>query len=154
MLTGTEELTGISQALGLAVGVTVGIAVGMGVGIAVGMGVGIAVGVAVGIAVGVAVGSGVAANPKVAVTVCSADIVTVQVPVPEQPPPLQPLKVLPTAGVAVSITLLFEVKFFAQTVPQSIPVGLLITVPTPLPVLITLKEKGKSNCPARASRTE
>ena len=41
---------------------------------------------------------------KVAVTVVAADIVTVQEPVPEHPPPLQPLKIDPESGVAVSVT--------------------------------------------------
>jgi hypothetical protein len=41
---------------------------------------------------------------KLAVTVVAADTVTVQEPVPEQPPPLQPLKVEPPAGLAVSVT--------------------------------------------------
>jgi len=34
----------------------------------------------------------------------AADIVTVQEPVPEQPPPLQPVKVDPVAGVAVRVS--------------------------------------------------
>ena len=41
---------------------------------------------------------------KLAVTVWEAFIVTVQVPVPVHPPPLQPVKELPAAGVAVSVT--------------------------------------------------
>jgi len=41
---------------------------------------------------------------NVAVTVVAADRVTVHEPVPVQPPPLQPLKVDPAAGVAVSVT--------------------------------------------------
>src|SRR2546428_8534928 len=41
---------------------------------------------------------------KVAVTVVAAETVTTQVPVPVQPPPLQPLKVEPAAGAAVSVT--------------------------------------------------
>ena len=41
---------------------------------------------------------------KVAVTVWSLPIVTSQVPVPEQPPPDQPMKVDPEAGVAFSVT--------------------------------------------------
>jgi len=41
---------------------------------------------------------------KVAVTVVAAVSVTVQVPVPEQPPPLQPSNVEPALGVAVSVT--------------------------------------------------
>jgi len=41
---------------------------------------------------------------KAAVTEVAALIVTEQVPVPEQPPPLQPAKVEPPAGAAVSVT--------------------------------------------------
>ena len=41
---------------------------------------------------------------KVAVTVVAADMVTVHEPVPVQLPPLQPVKVEPVAGVAVSVT--------------------------------------------------
>src|SRR3989441_10352710 len=41
---------------------------------------------------------------NVAVTVVAALRVTVQAPGPEQPPPLQPLKVEPAAGAAVSGT--------------------------------------------------
>jgi hypothetical protein len=41
---------------------------------------------------------------NVAVTVTAAVTVTVQEPVPEQLPPLQPVKVEPVAGVAVSVT--------------------------------------------------
>ena len=37
-------------------------------------------------------------------TVVAALIVTVQVPVPVQPPPLQPVKVEPAAGAAVKVT--------------------------------------------------
>lgn len=41
---------------------------------------------------------------KVAVTDSSAFMVTEQVPVPEQPPPLQPANVEPEAAVAVRVT--------------------------------------------------
>jgi len=41
---------------------------------------------------------------KVAVTVVAAFNVTLQAPVPEQPPPLQPVKVEAPAGDAVSVT--------------------------------------------------
>src|SRR5262245_22716620 len=41
---------------------------------------------------------------KFAVTVVAAFIVTLQPPVPEQPPPLQPVNVDPPAGVAVRLT--------------------------------------------------
>ncbi len=43
-------------------------------------------------------------SAKVAVTVCAALSVTVQVPVPVQLPPLQPVKVEPAAGAAVKVT--------------------------------------------------
>src|SRR2546426_10882393 len=55
---------------------------------------------------------------KVAVTVVAAETVTVQVPVPEHPPPLQPLKVEPAAGAAVSVTAVPLVKLAAQGDPQ------------------------------------
>jgi hypothetical protein len=41
---------------------------------------------------------------KIAVTVVAAAIITVHEPVPEQPPPFQPVKVEPAAGVAVNVT--------------------------------------------------
>jgi hypothetical protein len=72
---------------------------------------------------------------NVAVTVVAADIVTVQAPVPEQPPPLQPVKLEVGSGVAVSVTdapLGYEAE---QTLPQPMPAGLLVTVPAPAPVL-------------------
>jgi hypothetical protein len=44
------------------------------------------------------------AAAKLAVTVAAALMVTLHVPVPEQPPPLQPLKVDPPAAAAVRVT--------------------------------------------------
>ena|ERR1700723_383562 len=41
---------------------------------------------------------------KVATTVCAEFMVTVQVPVPEQPPPDQPVNVDPEPATAVSVT--------------------------------------------------
>src|SRR5260370_8981306 len=64
-------------------------------------------------------------------------MVTAHVPVPEQLPPLQPAKVEPPAGAAVSVTtvpLLYEAEHVA---PQLIPAGLEVTVPLPDPVLLT-----------------
>jgi len=46
----------------------------------------------------------VCGRSKVAVTVVEAFMVTMQEPVPEQPPPLQPVKVDPPAAAAVKVT--------------------------------------------------
>src|SRR5207247_7159890 len=68
---------------------------------------------------------------KVAVTVVAAESVTTHVPAPEQLPPLQPVKVEPAAGVAVSVTAVPLVKLAEQVAPQVIPAGALVTVPLP-----------------------
>ena len=75
---------------------------------------------------------------NVAVTDRSALIVTMQVPVPEQPPPLQPVKVEPAAGVAVRVTTVPSVKDAAQVAPQLIPAGELVTDPQPCPAFVTV----------------
>ncbi len=80
-------------------------------------------------------------SAKVAVTVVAALRVTVQVPLPEQPPPLQPLKVEPAVGVAVSVTAVPLVKLAEQVAPQVIPAGELVTVPLPVPALLTVSAK-------------
>src|SRR5437667_6387822 len=78
---------------------------------------------------------------NVAVTVVAAESVTVQAPVPEQPPPLQPLKVEPAAGAAVRVTAVPLAKLAAQVAPQVIPAGELVTVPLPVPALLTMSAK-------------
>src|SRR5439155_6091994 len=78
---------------------------------------------------------------KVAVTVVAALRVTVQVPVPEQPPPLQPVKVEPAAGVAVRVTAVPLAKLTEQVAPQLIPTGELVTVPLPVPAGVTVRVK-------------
>jgi len=78
---------------------------------------------------------------NVAVTVVAAESATVQVPAPEHPPPLQPLKVEPAAGTAVSITAVPLVKLAAQVAPQVMPAGLLVTLPAPAPALETVSVK-------------
>ena len=70
---------------------------------------------------------------KVAVTVVAAETVTTHDPVPEHPPPLQPVKMEPAAGAAVSVTAVPLVKLAEQVAPQVIPAGLLVTVPVPVP---------------------
>ena len=66
--------------------------------------------------------------------------VTMQVPVPEQPPPLQPVKVEPAVGVAVKVTALPLANGAEHVAPQEMPTGLLVTVPLPAPVLETVNE--------------
>jgi hypothetical protein len=78
---------------------------------------------------------------KLAVTVWAALIVTVHVPVPVQPPPLQPLNVEPAAGVAVKVTAVPLANPAEQVAPQEMPVGALVTVPLPAPALLTVSVK-------------
>lgn len=59
---------------------------------------------------------------------------------PEQAPD-QPAKLLPAAGVAVSVTLVPLGKLALHVVPQLMPEGLERTVPVPLPDLLTLSVK-------------
>ena len=78
-------------------------------------------------------GGGDDAVLKVAVTVRLDEMATRQVPVPEQPPPLQPANTDPEAGVAVKVTVVPLENSREQVVPQLIPLGLLTTVPEPVP---------------------
>ncbi len=69
----------------------------------------------------------------------AALIVTVRVPSAfVVPSPLHPLKVEPAAGLAVSVTLVPWSKLAEQVEPQLMPAGLLVTVPLPAPVLLTV----------------
>jgi hypothetical protein len=77
--------------------------------------------------------------PKVAVTVVSLLKVTVHVPVPEQPPPDQPVNPDPASGLAVRMTVLPPVRVTEQVLPQaSAGDELDVTVPLPLPAFVTL----------------
>ena len=58
---------------------------------------------------------------------------TTHVPVPEQPPPDQPVKIEFTLGEAVSVTVVPKLYASEQSAPQFIPKGLLVTVPEPEP---------------------
>ena len=66
--------------------------------------------------------------------------VTLQVPVPEHPPPLQLEKVDPALGEAVKVTLVPELYGSEQSAPQLMPAGLEVTVPEPVPDLVTERE--------------
>jgi hypothetical protein len=78
---------------------------------------------------------------KVAVTLSTAFIVTVQVPVAGHPAPLQPENIEPFAGVAVSVTCDPDAKLALQMAPQVIPEGLLVTVPEPVPTSVIVSRK-------------
>jgi hypothetical protein len=77
-------------------------------------------------------------SEKEAVTAVAPVTVTVQDPVPLQPPPLHPTKTELTPGIAVSVTTVPLTKLALHVAPQSIPAGLLVTVPVPDPARVTL----------------
>jgi hypothetical protein len=74
---------------------------------------------------------------NVAPTVLAASIGTVQAPVPVHAP-LQLTKTESVAALWVSATMVPAVNEAAQVAPQLIPAGALLTVPLPLPLLVTL----------------
>ncbi len=71
---------------------------------------------------------------KVAVTVVAWLSSMAQVPVPLQPPPLQPSKEDPEAASADKVRSVPVSKFVVQVPPQEIPLGALVMVPWPVPV--------------------
>src|SRR2546430_12471426 len=75
------------------------------------------------------------------VTARAALIVTAQVPVPVQVPPLQPVKVEPAAGAAVKVTAVPLAYAAAQVWPPETPAGGLAAVPLPEPALLTVSVK-------------
>jgi hypothetical protein len=78
---------------------------------------------------------------NVAVTDCAADSVTEHPAVPEQPAPLHPAKVDPSAAFAVSATTWPLAKLAEHVDGHAIPAGALVTVPVPLPASVTVKVK-------------
>jgi hypothetical protein len=76
---------------------------------------------------------------KVAVTAVLAEIVRAQLPAPVQAPD-HPANVEPEAGVAVRVTIVPLLKVALHTLPQLIPLGLLVTVPVPVPAGVTVRE--------------
>src|SRR5262249_14746674 len=84
---------------------------------------------------------------KVAVTVVAAETVTEQLPVPAQPPPLQPVKAEPAAGLAESALPGPVGTGCEATAPQLMTVEapwVPVTVPLPVPALaaVSVKEGG------------
>ena len=75
-------------------------------------------------------------------------MVTAQVDVPLQPPPLHPTKLDPATGAAVSVITVLAATVAAQVAPQLITPPL--TDPVPVPDLVTVKVNvtggSKSNC--------
>ena len=66
-------------------------------------------------------------------TILSVFIVTVQVLVPLQPPPDQPVNAMPASGVAVSTTIESSWNFTEHVAPQLMPAGDDVTTPVPEP---------------------
>ena len=73
---------------------------------------------------------------NVALAVCAALMVTAHVLAPLQAP-LQPVKLEPAAGVAVSVTTVSSKKLAAHVAPQLMPAGLLVIAPLPVPARLT-----------------
>src|SRR5580658_3496773 len=71
---------------------------------------------------------------NVAVTLCAPLIVTTQLPTPLHGPP-QPSKLQLLAGVAVSVTCVFEAYVALQVDGQLMPGGELVTVPLPVTLI-------------------
>ena len=62
---------------------------------------------------------------------------TVHGPVPEHAPPDHPVKIDPTLGVEVNVTGVPWTYVSEQRGPQLMPAGELVTVPVPVPGLVT-----------------
>jgi hypothetical protein len=135
VLVGVKVRVLVGVRVGVLVRVNVAVFVLVGVKVRVFVGVEVMVNVAVLVLVGVFVDESV----NVAVTAWATLIVTTHVPVPEQPPPLHPLKVEDPVAAAVRVTAVLYGKAYEQVEPQAIPVGLLVTVPLPVPALLTVK---------------
>ena len=77
---------------------------------------------------------------NVAVAVRTAFRVTTHVPVPEHAPD-QPANAEPDAAAVVKVTTVPEENEALQVEPQEIPAGELVTVPVPVPLETTVRER-------------
>src|ERR1035438_1441478 len=76
--------------------------------------------------------------PNAPFTLVLAFSVTTQFPVPLQPPPFHPAKLNELEAVAVRVTCAPLGKLAVQLEGQSIPLGLLLIVPVPVPEVVTV----------------
>ena len=74
---------------------------------------------------------------NVAVTETEASPTGVHGPVPVQPPPLQPMKAVPAAGITIRVTPVPAGYAAKQVVPHVMPAGVLVMVPDTSPALLT-----------------
>ena len=74
---------------------------------------------------------------KFAVTLRALSMLTLQLLLEPVQAPLQPLKVLPVVAWAVNVTAVPAAKSAEQVLPQLMPDGELVTVPMPVPWLVT-----------------
>src|SRR6266536_2158644 len=77
---------------------------------------------------------------KVALTVLAASIVRLHEAAFPVQPPLQPVNVEPAAAISETVTTVPGLYSSAQSDPQLMPSGLLLTVPLPEPSLLTARE--------------
>ena len=80
---------------------------------------------------------------NVAVTLLAASIVMLHAPVPVHVP-CQPAKALPKSGLVVSVTTVALAKSAPHVPPHVIPAGDDVTVPVPVPPLLTVRVLGPS----------
>src|SRR4051812_8883651 len=76
-------------------------------------------------------------SAKFAVTVVAASTVTVHASLPPHAP-VQPANVEPLSAVAVSVTIVPDGNCSLHVAPQSMPAGVDVTVPVPLPPSTTV----------------
>src|SRR5512132_2772931 len=85
--------------------------------------------------------SGYEIRLKLAVIATFVLVAIVHGAVPAHPPPVHPSNVEPGAGAAVRVTSVPWVNVAAHVLPQLMAAGVLVTVPLPVPVLLTETRK-------------